>query len=151
MENHEVARVFVDLYTQQMKRFGETQNIEWKANFGVWTLLAGAIYLALQIKEHFQVLTIAPCIWVILSVVLVSGVFAHGLWLSKIHDSLAFDKKLWVTYRKEALKNLNANHDVIDLGDMDQTSTTKIVWLWLEIGVSLILSVILVLVLNVHN
>lgn len=36
-----VLDAFLTLYKQQMEHFRHTQQLEWKANFGIWTLLAG--------------------------------------------------------------------------------------------------------------
>ena len=98
MEDEKRVQQFLTLYKQQMQRCRDTQGVEWKANFGVWTLLAGAIYFAAQHSIHVTHFAAGSmCI----------GTFViHAWWLVKIHYSEEADKELWVRYRREALSLL---------------------------------------------
>jgi hypothetical protein len=127
-----------------MERFRQTQAVEWKCNFGVWTLLAGAIYFVAQ-----HPINIRSCIaLVILSVF----VILHGCWLYKIHQSEQFDKVLWVRYRKEALRLLHGDSGVYE----DETKSKRsfrdeATWLLMEVGITLLLCALLLSVLIVAN
>src|SRR6266478_822286 len=95
MDNEKRADLFLSAYKAQMQRYSDTQKIEWQANFGVWTLLAGSIYFVAQHPIH------PP--WCINALACVGTVVAHGWWLHKIHKSEEFDKNLWARYRLEGL------------------------------------------------
>jgi hypothetical protein len=102
MEEKEQVQAFISLYKQQMERYGKTQDIEWKGNFGVWALLAGASYLAAK-----EPVTLSRCTT---GVVLLLTVIVHGGWLLNVHSSERFDKRLWVEYRRRALDIIQPGH-----------------------------------------
>ena len=142
MDEDKRVQAFIDLYKQQMERFRQTQEMEWKANFGLWTLLAGAIYLA---KEKIIAIPTCPAAFFLL---LVLGV--HFGWLHRIHASQQFDKKLWVRYRREALSLLRVGQDSAVLEDEKQWETglwTELTWRSLELGITLLLCAVLFIIL----
>lgn len=133
MEEEKRAELFVDLYKQQMERFHQTQEIEWKANIALWTLLAGAIYLA---RDHC--LGIPRCVAYIAAFVIV---LLHGCWLGKVHSSEHIDKILSTRYRSDALLLLRGSllkHE----GETGERIFAPL-WLALEIGMTLILAAFL--------
>jgi hypothetical protein len=91
----EVADGYLRLYERQMSHFEKTQEVEWKGNFGVWTLLAAAIAWASQRPE--ETWPVVPTL-----VVLVLVVAGHALWLYLIHGSEQRDKAFWCKYRDAA-------------------------------------------------
>jgi hypothetical protein len=131
--NEKHIAAYLELYKQQMERFHQTQEIEWKANFGLWTLLAGAVYLTKDRCLH-----LSSCIaWPALAIVAA----LHGWWLSKIHKSEEADKELWCQYRREALTllrgtNTSSPHETY----RHRTSEGKIAWLLLEVSVTVLLA-----------
>lgn len=122
---------FISLYKQQMERFHQTQQVEWKGNFGVWTLLAGATYLA---KEA----TVPVSLCIVLPVLFLLCVF-HGAWLWKIHNSERVDKMFWVRYRREALELLRESNVHRDETHEEIGKLQKLIWLSLEMGITVIL------------
>jgi hypothetical protein len=142
MDEEKRVRAFIELYKQQMERFRQTQEIEWKANFGLWTLLAGAIYLA---KE--KIIAIPTCL---ITISLLFVFFVHVGWLQRIHGSQQFDKKLWVRYRGEALSLLRAGQDPEVLEDEKHWQTnrwTELTWRALEVGITFLLCAVLFTIL----
>jgi hypothetical protein len=130
------VEALLDLYKQQMEHYHHTQEVEWKANLGVWTLLAGAIYI-------FNAEPFPVCHWVT-PIVLLIFVVVHGCWLYKIHSSEEWDKTLWSGYREEALKIILCN-DIVKKGEesRERTIKEKLIWLVLEVGVTLLLCAVL--------
>jgi hypothetical protein len=127
---------YVNLYKQQMEHFRDTQGVEWKANFGVWTLLAGSIYFVVQHPIHVRL-----CF---ASVICIGTVTMHFWWLSKIHHSQQFDKKLWVEYRKEALLLLRGGASPLkDENTSERNWWGTLSWLLVEIWLTIVLSAIL--------
>lgn len=114
-----------------MEHYHHTQTIEWKANFGVWTLLAGAIYLA---KDH--VLRLPPCAALVISSV--PPIF-HGLWLHRVLASEQTDKMFWVRYRREALELLRGQSPLKDEEEWERGIGLTLLWLALEVGVTCLL------------
>jgi hypothetical protein len=128
------VQAYLELYKQQMERFHQTQEVEWKANISLWTLLAGAIYLA---KDHC--LGIPRCI-AYFAVFLI--VVLHGCWLRKVHSSEQTDKIFWTRYRMEALMLLRGKNVHKDEEEVGQRKWA-FAWLSLELGMTLILSTFL--------
>lgn len=95
MNEEQRVQGFLDLYKQQMQNRHYTQDIEWRANIGFWTLLAGANYFIVQ-----HPIAISACCAFLICLV---TVVMHGWWLLMIHRSEEADKGLWICYRREAL------------------------------------------------
>jgi hypothetical protein len=133
-DNAQRIKSFLDLYQQQMERFHQTQEVEWKANFGVWSLLAGAIYLARD-----RPLNLSTCLaWLIFSVPAI-----HAWWLSKVHRSLEADKELWCRYRGEALSSLRGNAVLLPHEEYKPKSTIeKTIWIALPVSMTLLLALL---------
>jgi hypothetical protein len=138
MDEAKRAQGFLELYKQQMQRFKETQGVEWKANFGVWTLLSATI---LFVSEH----PVTVPRW---AAILVCGTafLGHGCWLFMIHMSQQFDKRLWVRYRQEALLLLREPAFLY----FDELESDRREWLWLVVVLWLtgLLSLMLLRVLS---
>jgi hypothetical protein len=132
MDDKDKVQAYISLYMQQMERYNKTQDIEWKANFGIWTLLAGSIYLAA--KER---VIVSPCLTAIVLAVLVS---VHFGWLLAIHSSEAFDKKLWVKYRNDALLLVHSGAKLVP--DVRPWYREPL-WVLLEVGMTAVLSLVL--------
>jgi hypothetical protein len=107
MNEKEKVEAYISLYKQQMDRFNNTQNLEWKANFGLWALLAGASYVAAQKP------LIVPRFWAVF--VLCGIVAVHIGWLSFIHGSQQVDRRLWMLYRRKAAAILQCEKEQEDL------------------------------------
>jgi hypothetical protein len=74
------------------------------------------------------------------AVALLIATFIHALWLWKIHGSEVSDKEFWTRYRAEALPIIRGNdtlHD--DEVPWRRTRGEKIVWLFLEVTVTVLL------------
>jgi hypothetical protein len=125
---------FIDLYKQQMEHYHHTQDVEWKGNFGVWTLLVGAIYLA---KERFISVTLHCAV-----AILVAAVGVHALWLCMVLRSEQTDKMLWVRYRGEALKLLRGAETQRDEQRWERGAWTLTAWLVSEVGVTCLLCLV---------
>lgn len=129
------VELLLELYKQQMEHYHKTLEVEWKCNFGVWTLLAGAIYIVT--KEHVSIPRSCA-----VSLVLVAATCVHGLWLGKIHHSEVADKKYWTRYRAEALQIIRgANTLEMDEKPWDRTTWQRMTWLTLEVMVTFLLCV----------
>jgi hypothetical protein len=138
MDDEKRAKLFVDLYKQQMEHYQHTQTVEWKGNFGIWTLLAGAIYLA---KD--KVPTIRPLYAL---VVLVVAPALHLLWLFMVLKSEQADKTFWVRYRQEALEILRGTPALPDETVSKRGKLRTFIWLASEVGVTVALCVALLFV-----
>jgi hypothetical protein len=128
--NDKRIQAYLELYKQQMERFRQTQEVEWRANISLWTLLAGAVYIA---KDHH--LGIPRCVACI-AVIVIS--LLHGWWLHQIHKSEQTDKIFWTRYRSYALLLLRADlrEDEKECAKREWAGS----WLLLEVGMTLILA-----------
>ncbi len=131
--DEERVQAYLNLYKQQMDRFRQTQEVEWKANISLWTLLAGAVYLA---RDHH--LAIPHCISYTAALVVA---LLHGCWLCQVHSSAQIDKILWTRYRSEALLLLRGSLRKHEEEVVERKWAPS--WLLLEIGVTLILATFL--------
>jgi hypothetical protein len=134
MDDDKRVQGFLDLLKQQMQNRQSTQEVEWKANIGFWTLLAGANYFAAQ---HNIPLSIG---WALLICSLT--VIMHGWWLIMIHRSEEADKKLWIRFRGEALRLLRTD-GLPPLEDESRSRRREWPWLLPEIWLTLALSALL--------
>lgn len=134
MDDDKRVQGFLDLFKQQMQQRQNTQEIEWKANIGFWTLLAGANYFVVQ-----QHVSISLC-WAVFMCLLTIGM--HGWWLYMIHSSEEDDKELWIRFRREALLLLRTPGSP---QNEDENRTRRSEWPWLipELWLTLALSVLL--------
>lgn len=139
MNEHERAQGFLGLYKQQMQNRHYTQEVEWKANIGFWTLLAGANYVLVRYP-----ISISPCYAFLICL---TTVVMHGWWLRMIHNSEEADKRLWCCYRKEALLELRRGRASDDTTEtikppQDEKRMRRSEWLWLipELWLTLALS-----------
>lgn len=134
MDDDKRAQGFVDLYKQQMQNRQSTQEVEWKANIGFWTLLAGANYFATQ---HHICISLRCAAFICLLTVIM-----HGWWLYMIHLSEEADKTLLMRFRGEALQLLRTagspEHE-------DENRTERSEWQWLipELWLTFALSALL--------
>lgn len=136
MEDKERVEAYISLYKQQMDRFSKTQDIEWKGNFGIWALLAGAIYLAA--KEPINIpLSVAGIVLIVL-------VLVHLGWLSAVHYSERCDKRFWVEYRRRTLDIIQPNHGE---PPFKYSWIREAFWILLEAGMTLILGGLLFAIL----
>jgi hypothetical protein len=135
------VEALLDLYKQQMGQFRHTQQIEWKANFGVWTLLAGAIYIVTreEVSVHIPLYFAAGALVIVLVV--------HVWWLKNIHDSEARDKELWTRYRAEALPLIRGNDTPYEDETPWKRREQRIIWLLLEVTVTFLLCAFLLAIL----
>ncbi|SRR6266851_7077356 len=134
------AQAFIALYKQQMTRFNQTQQVEWKGNFGMWTLLAGAIYLAKEKSLSLSFCAAAIPLFVV--------TLLHFWWLYKIHQSEKIDKMLWVQYRHEALEILrHGEHAIPAETDSGRSLAQDLSWLLVEVGITILLCAMVLLVL----
>lgn len=142
MDDKDRVEAYINLYKQQMERYKNTQNIEWKGNFGVWALLAGAIYLASGKEGATVPLSVAaPVLLLVIAI--------HLGWLISVHSSEEEDKKLWVQYRGKALRLLqHGGGTQADGADWVKRPWYKeLIWLVLEVGMTASLSVTLFAIL----
>jgi hypothetical protein len=126
-------KAYLELYKQQMARFHQTQEVEWKANISIWSLLAAGIYLT---KD--KCLDICPCLaWILVLVVVV----LHFWWLRLIHKSEQVDKNFWIRYRAEALKLVRGT--LLD-GEGEEhgnrSGFVEFLWLVPEVGMTVLLA-----------
>jgi len=104
MDEAKRVEALLALYKQQMEHFRHSQQIEWKANFGVWTLLAGAIYVVPKDAIHIPHCLAAIALFLV--------AFIHAAWLLKLHESEMCDKELWIRYRNEVLPLIRGNDTI---------------------------------------
>jgi hypothetical protein len=141
MSDKEKVEAYISLYKQQMDRFGKTQDVEWKGNFGVWALLAGAIYLASGKEGASVPLSVAAPILLLVIVI-------HLGWLKSVHRSEEVDKRLWVQYRGKAIRLLQPVVTPDDGADwIERPWYREVFWLLLEVGMTAILSAALFAIL----
>jgi hypothetical protein len=150
MDEAQRVEGFLDLYKQQMEHYHNTQKIEWKANLGIWTLLAGTIYLATQGKSLH--VTPATCLaQLVLSILGLIVVALHCFWLYMIHQSEGVDKELWSRYRGEALillRNGAALRSYEGENESKRRTSIEVAWLVVELGVTAFLCFVLFKVLT---
>ncbi len=126
-----------DFYKQQMAHYQHTQEIEWKANFGIWTLLAASIYVVtrenVRIHKGCWILLVLTAVWVI-----------HTWWLWRVHCSEIVDKQLWSRYRAEALRLIRSNDSLQEHeAPFTRSLLREIEWLSLETMITALLCIFL--------
>jgi hypothetical protein len=139
MNDSERVQALLDLYKQQMGQFQHTQDIEWKANFGIWTLLAVSIYVATtkSVRIHRGCLAF---------VALLIVVVVHTVWLLFVHSSELADKQLWSRYRLEALAIVrNAHTEHKHEGLFCRSVMREFSWLSVEMMITTLLCLFLYL------
>jgi len=146
-----VLEGFLNLYKQQMEHFRHTQQIEWKANFGIWTLLAGAIYIV-----NKEVVHIPHRGWpmAVVLILLFAAASLHLLWLLKVHRSEIADKRFWTRYRADALQVIRGGStDTLDEDERpwNRKPSDELQWLALEVMVTVFLCVFLALSLSTES
>jgi hypothetical protein len=129
MDEKVKVEAYISLYKQQMDRFSKTQDVEWKGNFGVWALLAGAIYFASG-KDGISI----SLIWV--AAILTVLFFVHLGWVFTVHSSERDDKERWDRYRGKALDILWPGHGE---EPFKYSRWKEVWWLLLEGGMTLLL------------
>jgi hypothetical protein len=134
---------YINLYKQQMDRFNKTQDVEWKGNFGVWAMLAAAIYFAA--KESVDVSRgLAALLLTLISLV-------HCGWLLFVHDSQRIDKSLWVLYRNKVAAELGCAKEQQEILSDSQWYRNRplreFFWTSFEIGMTILLCVLLFVML----
>lgn len=164
MDDKDKVETYVKLYQQQMEHYHHTQDVEWRGNFGIWTLLAAAIYLTIEKSPVVQrVTTCRSCLalivcfgtTLILSIILT---VVHCRWLWLIHSSEDFDKRLWARYRKKAQFFMRNDPNDLPDGEKDhlpddedfrgRTTGQRWSWLLLEGGLTFVLCVFLSAVIS---
>lgn len=83
LEGKDKLDAYLKLYERQMAHYENTQNVEWRGSFGIWTLLAAAVYWASQNLTAARPVVIDS--WLVLALFLVP-VTLHGSWLLKCTD-----------------------------------------------------------------
>jgi hypothetical protein len=132
MNDKERAEIYVSLYKHQLDHYERTRDVEWKANFGIWTLLAGAIYLAAK-----ETVTISRPLT---AVGLTGVIVVHFFWLLAVQRSESSEVRLYSEYRHKAL--LLVDPEDRRPSDLRRYPWYKtLVWLVLEVGMTTILSV----------
>jgi hypothetical protein len=130
--------VLLRLYQEQMEHFRHTQDIEWKANFGIWTLLAAAIYMTS--KEHVQLPHVA-----VVKAALFAAPVVHAGWLFMVHRSQGADKYLWARYRLAALRVIHGGDYIPEKHEIprERPLWKEFLWLILETGITALLCMFL--------
>jgi hypothetical protein len=137
MNEAQRVEALLALYKQQMEHFRHTQEIEWKANFGIWTLLAGAIYIVTKEPVHIS------RGWAALAA-LIAATGLHACWLWRVHYSEISDKQLWTRYRAEALQLIRGNETLHEHETpWKRSHWHEAIWLSVEIMVTALLCVFL--------
>lgn len=134
---------YIALYKQQMERFGKTQEIEWKGNFGLWAFLAGAIYF-ISDKKEFS-LPLGASVGILLAIIVI-----HWAWLKAVHRSQEVDKKLWVQYRGKAIRILQPEGISPEDGAVwvKRPWYRELFWLCMEVGMTVMLSGALFMIMH---
>ena len=141
MDSKDQLAAYLKLYERQMAHYEATQGVEWKGSFGVWTLLAAAVYLASQNLTAENPVIIDRG----LAMVFLLPVAIHGSWLLRMHWSGEFDKKLWSRYRRAAREILlaanqaNAAAQVLPSDEEEYRGLgfwRRAWWLALQVGVT---------------
>jgi hypothetical protein len=144
MSHKEKVDSYISLYKQQMVRFGQTQGVEWKGNFGLWALLAGATYLVAN-----KSVDVPPAC----ALVILAGVCAvHAGWLVFVHDSQQIEKDLWVVYRDKAAAILGCvpeQQNALSHNKLFRRKpfVRKFFWTSFEVGMTILLCAILFVML----
>lgn len=137
------VNALLDLYREQMEHFRHTEQIEWKGNFGVWTLLAGAIYLSAKESIRIDLRWPLPLLGI--------AWLSHAFWLYKIHRSEVFDKELWTRYRAEALRLIRNTPVHPDEQPWKRRWWEELMWLVSEIVLTFLLCAFLLYFLTLHR
>lgn len=135
------------MYERQMTHYEKTQDVEWKGSFGVWALLAAAIYWAAQNAAKGSPLHVDR--YLVNAGYLVAAV--QALWLLLIHNSEAFDKRLWSRYRRAAREILSARGARRDEIERPEGGlwrrlawiVGRLPWIALEAGVTFVMASVL--------
>jgi hypothetical protein len=144
MSVKEKVEAYISLYKQQMDRFNRTQDVEWKANFGVWALLAGSIYFVAQ-----RSVILPSCL---VAIILVAFCVVHCGWLLFIHDSQRIDKDLWKLYRRKAAEILICDVEQEKLLSHSEwyrgPRIRELLWTSFEVGITALLCLLLFVMLH---
>ena len=141
IEDKDNVDAHVRLYERQMAHYENTQSIEWKVTFGIWTLLAAAIYWAAQ--NAFRLGLDSR-----LRILLLAFPVLHAVWLCRIHESEEFDKRLWARYRTAARAILLSPTEVPkDERESTRNYLDEWTWILMEAGVTLMMALALRLML----
>jgi hypothetical protein len=121
---------YLRMYDRQMTHYEKTQGVEWKGNFGVWALLAGAIVSVANspFVIYFETRLTAAGLTVVLAI-------AHLTWLALVHGSEQWDKVLWGRYRFEVERRLGTSH-----ADEKVSRIRNVVWLLCEWSITAVLA-----------
>jgi hypothetical protein len=135
------VEAYVRLYERQMTHYEKTQDVEWKINIGIWTLLGAAIFWAAQNKAASKPIPVEHCLIVAVAITLV---IVHALWLRRVHASEEFDKRLWSRYRREArMVLLEASPLPSDEEHSERDELDKWTWIALEAGITIAMASVL--------
>jgi hypothetical protein len=107
MEDAQRVTGLLELARQQMQRYHELEELEWKINFSVWTLLGGVAYLwVVNVKLPLPaVLMSKPGAYLLLPI---PAMAIHGLALSMLHQQQAERARARDDYRRLAGEILGA-------------------------------------------
>ncbi len=104
----------IDMYKVQHERFHKTQDLQWKFNISLWTLMTAAIYF---FNEYYKSNDkIAPSgTWILVIVFFLT----HTFFALIVQNSLAVTKAVWI----KILDDLNpSNNNDISI-DIDTVTT----------------------------
>jgi hypothetical protein len=94
MEDKDRVNAYIDFYKQQMEHYHKKQEMEARGSFGVWTLLAAAIYLVVEKNVYVSFWVAVPAVAAVLAI--------HFFWLWRLRKSEGIDREMWVNYRDKA-------------------------------------------------
>jgi hypothetical protein len=118
------VKALLDLCKLEIEHEEHMQQIEWKCNFGIWTLLAGAIYIVTKEPVQMSRSWTGACLSVL--------TILHVCWLYGVRRSEEFDKESWTDHRSRVLRLIGAAETEKDSRGWTRSLLHRVLWLSVE-------------------
>ncbi len=99
MDDEKRITGLLEMASQRMKRFRELEEIEWKLNFSIWTLLGGLAFLWVTGHMTMPAWLKSPCAFLLAPI---PALLPHGVALFMLHRQEQTEAKFRNHYRDQA-------------------------------------------------
>ena len=136
---------YLELYKTQLSRFSQTQNIQWRVNYGLWSLIVvGGAFLVRQNHEFDIILACFIAFFIFL---------LHLVWSYRVQDSLNIDKKLFVAYRIKVEESMNddTSSKILNAHKAERNEFLLGTTIWIIVQVSFTFILMLSIIVILHS